>query len=118
MKNEKLKRNWPELHRQVVFGTSDGRIIWQPRIGCWVTDKVFAGEAFPAPFTGMDIFELYRELDCSARLYEYNACFRRIEHPAVLPDGAHSTRPTPRPRSTRRWATKCPCSAERRATGT
>lgn len=78
-----MSRNFPELHRQVAFGESGGRIIWQPRIGCWVTDKEFAGEPFPPPFTGMDLYEIYRELDCSARLYEYNACFRRIEHPAV-----------------------------------
>lgn len=79
----KTDRNFAELHRQVVFGQSGGRIIWQPRIGCWVTDKQFAGEPFPSPFTGLDYFDLYRELDCSARLYEYNACFKRVEHPAV-----------------------------------
>ncbi len=78
-----MARNFAELHRQVVFGESGGKIIWQPRIGCWYTDKIFADEPFPAPFTGMDLYEIYRELDCSARLYEYNACFRRIEHPAV-----------------------------------
>lgn len=78
-----MQENFPELHRQVVFGQSKGKIIWQPRIGCWYTDKMFAGEAFPAPYTGMDLYEIYRELGCSARLYEYNACFRRVEHPAV-----------------------------------
>lgn len=78
-----MNRNFAELHRQVVFGQSAGRIIWQPRIGCWVTDKQFAGEEFPPPFTGLDYFDLYRELDCSARLYEYNACFERVEHPSV-----------------------------------
>jgi hypothetical protein len=72
-----------QLHRQVVFGQSNGKIIWQPRIGCWYTDKQFAGEAFPAPYTGMDLYEIYRELGCSARLYEYNACYRRVEHPAI-----------------------------------
>jgi len=78
-----MARDWPALHRQVVFGCSQGKIIWQPRIGCWYTDKQFAGEPFPAPYTGMDLWQIYRELDCSARLYQYNACFRRIEHPAV-----------------------------------
>ena len=78
-----MSRSFAELHRQVVFGQSGGRIIWQPRIGCWVTDKQFAGEEFPPPFTGMGYFDLYRELDCSARLYEYNACFKRVEHPSV-----------------------------------
>jgi hypothetical protein len=78
-----MARDWPALHHQVVSGCSQGKIIWQPRIGCWYTDKQFAGEPFPAPYTGMDLWEIYRELDCSARLYQYNACFRRIEHPAV-----------------------------------
>jgi hypothetical protein len=73
----------PELHRQVVFGESGGRIIWQPRIGAWYTDKIFSGEPFPEPFTGLDLYGIYRELGCSARLYEFNACFKRIEHPAV-----------------------------------
>lgn len=75
--------NFAELHRAVVFGQSNGRIIWQPRIGCWITDKRFAGEPLPEPFEGMSEPEIYRELKCSARLYEYNRCFRRIEHPAV-----------------------------------
>ena len=72
-----------ELHRQVVFGESGGRIIWQPRIGCWYTDKQFAGEPLPAPYTGMDLYAMYRSLGCSARRYEYNACFLPVEHPAV-----------------------------------
>ena len=73
-----------ELHRQVAFGESNGRIIWQPRIGCWYNDKLFAGEELPAPYTGMTVPEIYRELGCSARLYgHYNRCFKRIEHPAV-----------------------------------
>jgi hypothetical protein len=75
--------NLPELHRKVVFGQSGGRIIWQPRIGCWYTDKQFAGEPLPAPYTGMDLYATYRSLGCSARLYEYNDCFVPVEHPAV-----------------------------------
>ncbi len=78
-----LTHDFATLHRQVVFGQSNGQIIWQPRIGCWYTDKKFAGEAFPPPYTGLDLYEIYRELDCSARLYVYNSCFVRIEHPAV-----------------------------------
>ena len=83
-----MNHNFPLLHRQVVFGQSnDGcannRIIWQPRILCWYTDKVWAGEPLPAPYTGMTIPEIYRALDCSNRLYDFNDCFRRIEHPAV-----------------------------------
>ncbi len=72
------------LHKDVVFGKSDGKIIWQPRIACWYHDKIFAGEEIPAPYTGMDLFDIYRDLGCSARLYEkFNQCFIEIEHPEV-----------------------------------
>ena len=73
------------LHRDVVFGESDGRIIWQPRIGCWFTDKKFAGEALPEPYEGLSMPEIFRSLGCSTRLYgHYNRCFRRVEHPSVV----------------------------------
>ena len=75
--------DFADLHRRVCFGQAGGRIIWQPRILAWFTDRDFAGEAYPAPFTGMTPYEVYRELGCSARLYEYNACFRRIEDERV-----------------------------------
>ncbi len=78
-----MMTNFPELHRQVVFGQAGGKIIWQPRILAWYTDKLFCGEPFPPPFTGMNQYEIYRELNCSARLYEYNACFVPVEDPSV-----------------------------------
>ena len=72
------------LHKDVVFGKSNGKIIWQPRIGCWYTDKKYAGEPLPEPYEGMSIPEIHRALGCSARLYwPYNLCYRRIEHPSV-----------------------------------
>ncbi len=74
---------WAKLHEAVIFGKAGGKVIWQPRIGCWYTDKRFAGEALPAPYEGMALFDIYRALNCSARLYEYNACYRRIEDPRV-----------------------------------
>ncbi len=75
--------NWPELHRAVAFGESDGRIIWQPRILCWYDDKMFAGDPLPEPYEGLDQFEIHRRLGCSARLYDFNSCFRCVEHPGV-----------------------------------
>ena len=79
-----MNDDFPDLHRQVVFGESQGRIIWQPRIECWYTDKKFAGEPLPEPYEGMTIPEIHREIGCSARLYEwYNSCYRRIEQPSV-----------------------------------
>ncbi len=64
-----MTTDWSTLHKQVVFGEAGGRIIWQPRILAWYKDKIFAGEPFPAPFTGMNLYEIYRELGCSPRLY-------------------------------------------------
>ncbi|NIA15020.1 MAG: hypothetical protein GWP08_13185 [Nitrospiraceae bacterium] len=84
-----MERNWPQLHHDVVFGRAGGKIIWQPRIGCWYTDKQFDGTPLPAPYTGMSVLEVYRALDCSARLYDFNTCFRRIPHP----DERHEERP-------------------------
>ncbi len=72
-----------QFNRQVVYGRAGGRVIWQPRIGAWLQDKLFANEPLPAPYTGMTLPEIYRSLGCSARLYEFNDCYRRIEHPSV-----------------------------------
>ncbi len=73
-----------ELHHDVVFGRSAGKIIWQPRIQCWYTDKLVAGQDLPPPYTGMSIVEVYRALGCSNRLYPwFNPCFRRVEPASV-----------------------------------
>ena len=75
--------NLRDLHRAVIHGESNGMIIWQPRIGCWLTDKRFEGIPLPEPFEGMSQPDMFRELKCSARLYQFNACFKRIEDPRV-----------------------------------
>lgn len=75
--------NLEKLHLDVVRGKSEGKIIWQPRIGCWYNDKIFAGEKLPEPYEGMDVPNIFRELGCSARLYEFNQCFRRVDDPKV-----------------------------------
>jgi hypothetical protein len=76
------EQDFSQLNLDVVFGRSGGRIIWQPRISAWVLDRLFIGQ-LPPPYTGMDFPEIYKRLGCSARIYEYNNCFKRIEHPAV-----------------------------------
>ena len=72
-----------ELHLQVIRRQAGGRIIWQPRIGCWLTDKQFAGQPLPEPYEGMDLADIYRSLHASDRLYQYNYCFRYVEDPRV-----------------------------------
>jgi hypothetical protein len=75
--------DFSKLHHDVVFGKARGKIIWQPRVGCWYEDKMFAGVPLPSPFTGMQLPQIYRELGCSARIYEYYLCYQRCEHPSV-----------------------------------
>ena len=75
--------DFTQLNHDVLFGRSGGRIIWQPRILAWLTDKEFAGEPLPAPYTGMTPAQLYRSLGCSNRVYEFNECFVSHEDPAV-----------------------------------
>lgn len=78
-----MSRDWSELHHQVCFGESGGKVIWQPRIQCWITDKRFAGEPLPEPYEHLSEPDMFRELDCSARIYQYNRCFQAIEDPRV-----------------------------------
>ncbi len=75
--------DWTQLHLDVVRGRAGGKVIWQPRVGAWVTDRLFAGEALPAPYEGLTMPEIYRALGCSNRVYDFNACFRSREDPAV-----------------------------------
>lgn len=75
--------DFTQLHLDVAFRRAGGKIIWQPRVLAWLTDKLFAGEALPAPYTGMTPPELYRALRCSNRIYEFADCFVSHEDPAV-----------------------------------
>ena len=67
-----------QLHLDVAKGQSNGKIIWQPRIGCWYDDRLFRNEPFPDPYTGMSLPDIYRELGCSNRNYNFNSCFERV----------------------------------------
>ena len=83
-KSPKASLGFPELHRAVCFGEAGGKIIWQPRIQCWYSDRKFAGRPLPAPYEGMTIPQIHRALGCSARCYWFNPSFKPVEHPAVL----------------------------------
>ena len=67
--------NFAKLHEDVCFKRAYGQVIWQPRIQCWIDDKLFADGKLPGKYEGMTKPEIYRELGCSARIYEYNDCF-------------------------------------------
>lgn len=70
--------NFAKFNEDVVFGRSNGKVIWQPRIGCWFTDKMFDDGDLPGRYKGMTPDEVYRDLGCSARLYQYNDCFQPV----------------------------------------
>jgi len=72
-----------QFHLDVVKGRAGGRIIWQPRILCWLDDKLRAGRPLPEKYAGMSLPEIYRSLRCSNRIYDFNACFISHEDPAV-----------------------------------
>ncbi|MBD3317388.1 MAG: hypothetical protein GF344_16490 [Chitinivibrionales bacterium] len=72
-----------KLNRNVVFGQSGGKIIWQPRIGCWYNDKKFAKEPLPEPYEGKNVHEIHRAMGISSRLYTFRKCFKRIEDSRV-----------------------------------
>lgn len=76
-------RNLASLHEDVAFGRANGQIIWQPRIQCWLTDKKFEGMKLPEPYEGKTKADIYRELGCSARIYEYNDSFYMIDGPKI-----------------------------------
>lgn len=73
-----------QLNLDVAFGRADGKVIWQPRILCWFTDKRFANEPLPVKYDGMSEPDIYRDLGCSNRVYGYNECFRREEPEALV----------------------------------
>lgn len=70
--------NFAELHERVCFHQAGGKVIWQPRIDCWIQDRLFAAGELPGIYKGMSKSQIYRELGCSARVYEYNDCFRPV----------------------------------------
>ena len=86
-----------QLNLDVAYGRAGGKIIWQPRILCWFSDRRFANEPLPEKYQGMSEPEIYRDLGCSNRVYEYNECFRREEPSAMVQskepiDGNHLLR--------------------------
>lgn len=70
-------QNLAQFNEDVLFGRAGGKTIWQPRIQCWYSDKMFADGKLPAPYTGMEMPQIFRNLGCSARPYEFNSCFER-----------------------------------------
>ncbi|MGI5894489.1 MAG: uroporphyrinogen decarboxylase family protein [Candidatus Merdivicinus sp.] len=70
--------DFAKLHEDICFGRAGGQVIWQPRIDCWISDRMFHDGELPGIYKGMTKPEIYRELGCSARIYEYNCCFQPV----------------------------------------
>lgn len=73
-----------QLNLDVAHGRSNGLIIWQPRILCWFTDKAFSNQPLPERYQGMSEPQIYRDLGCSNRVYNYGDCFREEEPSSVV----------------------------------
>ena len=71
------------FHLDVVKRRSGGRIIWQPRILCWLSDKRFAGEPLPEPYEHLSEPDIFRNLHVSARIYDFNSCYRKVLPPSA-----------------------------------
>lgn len=76
--------DYKKLHEDICFKRAEGKVIWQPRIDCWINDKIFDTGELPGIYKGMSKCEIYKELGCSARIYEYNDCFREVWDDTVV----------------------------------
>lgn len=70
--------NFAKLHEDICFKRAGGKVIWQPRIDCWIDDRRFQHGDLPGRYKGMKKVDIYKDLGCSARIYEYNCCFYPI----------------------------------------
>jgi hypothetical protein len=72
-----------QFNLDVIRGRAGGRVLWQPRILAWISDRKFDGTPLPPPYDGMTPPRIYRSLGCAARPYGFNRCFVSHEDPAV-----------------------------------
>ena len=45
--------NFAKLHEDICFRHAGGKVIWQPRIDCWIADRLFANGELPGKYKGM-----------------------------------------------------------------
>lgn len=71
--------DFDKLNKDVVFKRSKGKIIWQPRILSWYGDRTFNNQdLLPDKYKGFSLRDIYLDLGCSNRVYEYNDCFIKV----------------------------------------
>jgi len=73
-----------QLSLDVPFHRAGGKVIWEPRIEAWYSDRVQRGY-FPMPekYKGLSVPDLYRELGCTNRVYDFYRSAQKIEDPRV-----------------------------------
>lgn len=68
-----------KLNREVLFNKHHKKIIWQPRIDAWYRDRTHQGiDKLPFKYKGMSLRDIYIDLGCSNRIYDYNECFQKV----------------------------------------
>ncbi len=77
------KRDFWELNRAIIRGEAGGRVLWQPRIDCWYSDRIFRDGTLAAPYAGLSRHDLYCTLDVSPRVYEFNGCIEAYDKEPV-----------------------------------
>ena len=73
------KRDFRSLNRAIIRGEAGKKVLFQPRIDCWYTDRMFRDGALPAPYDKLDRHDLYCTLAVSPRVYEYNGCVQAYD---------------------------------------
>ncbi len=69
--------DWEQFSYDVIDGKAGGKVLWQPRILCWYSDKIFAKQSL-GEFEGCRLSDIYKRLDICNRVYDYNACICRV----------------------------------------
>lgn len=74
-----------QLSLDVPFGRAGGKVIWEPRILAWHADRNEPRNYFPMPqrYRGMTLPDLYRDLGCANRVYDFGEAVKNIEDPRV-----------------------------------
>lgn len=73
---DNMNTNWEKFTYDVIDGKANGEILFQPRILCWYSDKVYRGESL-GEFEGLSLSDIYKKLDICNRIYDYGACIQR-----------------------------------------
>jgi len=74
-----------QLSLDVPFRRSGGKIIWEPRIEAWFSDRLPPRNYFPMPerYQGLSHPDLYRALGCAQRVYDFCWSIQNVEDPRV-----------------------------------